>query len=289
MRRREFLAVPVVAGGLFPLSSSEAKNSASAANPATANPLGVKALVFDTFGTVVDWRGTIIRVGTEWGKEKNLQIDWGPFADKWRSGYGPSMNKVRNGTMPWTKLDVLHRTLLDDLLKEYNITGLTEEEKVHWNLVWHRLTPWPDAVEGLTLLKKNYIIATLSNGNVSLLVEMAKFAGLPWDAVLSAELFHHYKPDPEVYLGAVELMSCKPGEVMMVAAHPDDLKAAQALRLKTGYVPRPLERGPRNSAAPPGPMAPANGAPAAANATPPATASFDVVARDFVELSKKLS
>ena len=289
MRRREFLAVPVVAGGLFPLSSSEAKNSASAANPATANPLGVKALVFDTFGTVVDWRGTIIREGTEWGKEKNLQIDWGPFADKWRSGYGPSMNKVRNGTMPWTKLDVLHRTLLDDLLKEYNITGLTEEEKVHWNLVWHRLTPWPDAVEGLTLLKKNYIIATLSNGNVSLLVEMAKFAGLPWDTVLSAELFHHYKPDPEVYLGAVELMSCKPGEVMMVAAHPDDLKAAQALGLKTGYVPRPLERGPRNSAAPPGPMAPANGAPAAANATPPATASFDVVARDFVELSKKLS
>jgi 2-haloacid dehalogenase len=289
MRRREFLAVPVVAGGLFALSSSEAKNSASAANPATANPLGVKALVFDTFGTVVDWRGSIIREGTEWGKEKNLQIDWGPFADKWRSGYGPSMNKVRNGTMPWTKLDVLHRTLLDDLLKEYNITGLTEEEKVHWNLVWHRLTPWPDAVEGLTLLKKNYIIATLSNGNVSLLVEMAKFAGLPWDTVLSAELFHHYKPDPEVYLGAVELMSCKPGEVMMVAAHPDDLKAAQALRLKTGYVPRPLERGPRNSAAPAGPMAPANGAPAAANATPPATASFDVVATDFIELARKMS
>jgi 2-haloacid dehalogenase len=290
MRRREFLAVPVVAGGLLAVSGAGAKNLArAAADPAPENPLGVKALVFDTFGTVVDWRGSIIREGAEWGKEKNLQIEWGKFADKWRSGYGPSMNKVRNGTMPWTKLDVLHRTLLDQLLVEYNITGLTEEEKVHWNLVWHRLTPWPDAVEGLTQLKKNYIIATLSNGNVSLLVEMAKFAGLPWDTILSAELFHHYKPDPEVYLGAVELMSCKPSEVMMVAAHPDDLKAAKALGLKTGYVPRPFERGPKNIAEPAGPMATGTFETGAGNVGRPAAASFDVTAHDFIELARKMS
>jgi 2-haloacid dehalogenase len=286
MRRRDFLATPVVAGGLLAVSSAGANNlaRAAAATPAFANPFGVKALVFDTFGTVVDWRGSIIREGAEWGREKNLQIDWGKFADEWRSGYGPAMNKVRNGTMPWTKLDVLHRTLLEELLKKYNIT-LTEDEKVHWNLVWHRLTPWPDAIEGLTLLKKNFIVATLSNGNVSLLLEMAKFAGLPWDTILSAELFHHYKPDPEVYLGAVELMSCKPSEVMMCAAHPDDLKAAQALGLKTGYVPRPLERGPRNSAVPPGPMAPGNG-PSTSEATP---VTFDVTATDFIELARKMS
>src|ERR1700733_16157286 len=133
--------------------------------------------------------------------------------------------------------------ILEDLLKQYNIT-LTEDEKAHWTNVWHRLSGWPDAAEGLTRLKKNYIIATLSNGNVSLLVEMAKFAGLPWDTVFGADLFHHYKPDPEVYLGAVDLLSCKPGEVMMCAAHPLDLNAAKALGLRTGYVPRPLEGGP---------------------------------------------
>jgi 2-haloacid dehalogenase len=286
MRRREFLTVPAVAGGWFALSGTgtDASNpphpSRAAAIPA-ANPFGVKALVFDTFGTVVDWRGSIIREGAQWSREKNLQIDWGEFADEWRSGYGPAMNKVRNGSIPWTKLDVLHRMLLEDLLKKYNIT-LTEDEKVHWNLVWHRLTPWPDAIEGLTLLKRNFIIATLSNGNVSLLLDMAKYAGLPWDTILSAELFHHYKPDPEVYLGAVELLSCKPSEVMMCAAHPDDLKAAQALGLKTGYVPRPAERGPRNPSAP---MAPGNGTPAAAESP----AAFDVTTADFIELARKMT
>jgi 2-haloacid dehalogenase len=245
------------------------------AMPAPANSLGVKALVFDVFGTVVDWRGSILREGEQWGREKNLQIDWGKFADRWRAGYAPSMEKVRKGELPWTKLDVLHRMILDQLLVEFNITGLTEEEKKHWTNVWHRLTPWPDAVEGLTRLKKNFIIATLSNGNVSLLVEMAKFAGLPWDTVFGGDLFHHYKPDREVYLGAVELLSMKPSEVMMTAAHPDDLKAAQACGLKTTYVPRPLERGPNPPASPAG--------------APPATGSFDVVATDFIELAAKLS
>jgi 2-haloacid dehalogenase len=280
MRRRDFVALSVALSGFAPLSGASSASRPQAKNsppmPAPANSLGVKALVFDTFGTVVDWRGSIIREGEQWGREKNLQIDWGKFADRWRAGYGPSMEKVRKGELPWTKLDVLHRMILDQLLVEFNITGLTEEEKENWTNVWHRLSPWPDAVEGLTRLKKNYVIATLSNGNVSLLIDMAKFAGLPWDTVFSAELFHHYKPDREVYLGAVELLSCKPSEVMMTAAHPDDLKAAQACGLKAGYVPRPLERGPGPHTPPPG-------------AAPPATNAFDVVATDFIDLAAKLS
>jgi len=276
MQRREFLAVPVI-GGLAALSASGAESFAS--RPAPANSLGVKALVFDTFGTVVDWRGSIIKEGEQWGREKNLQIDWGKFADRWRAGYGPSMDKVRKGQLPWMKLDDLHRMLLEDLLKEFNIAGLTEEEKERWNRVWHRLYGWPDAVEGLTRLKKNYIIATLSNGNVSLLVEMAKFAGLPWDTVFGSDLFHHFKPDREVYLGAVDLLSMKPSEVMMVAAHPPDLNAAASCGLRTGLVPRPLEGGPGRTPLPP------------VTATAPAhpAASFDVTAKDFVDLAAKLS
>jgi 2-haloacid dehalogenase len=280
MRRREFVALSVALSSFAPLAGGSNEPRPNVRNSpgmsAPANPLGVKALVFDVFGTVVDWRGSVIREGQQWSREKNLQIDWGKFADRWRAGYGPSMEKVRKGQLPWTKLDVLHRMILDQLLVEFNITGLTEEEQENWTNVWHRLTPWPDAVEGLTRLKKDFIIATLSNGNVSLLVEMAKHAGLPWDTVFSAELFHHYKPDREVYLGAVELLSCKPSEVMMVAAHPLDLKAAQSCGLKAGYVPRPLERGPNPPPLPPG-------------ATPPTTNSFDVVATDFIDLSAKLS
>lgn len=282
MRRREFLAVPVAVGGLMAVSSAEAAGSDP--QPARSNSLGVKALIFDVFGTVVDWRGSIIREGAQWGKEKGLTIDWGKFADQWRAGYAPSMDKVRKGELPWTKLDVLHRVILENLLKEYNVVGLAEEEKDHWNRVWHRLTPWPDSVEGLTRLKKNYVIATLSNGNVSLLVDMAKHAGLPWDTVFSAELFHHYKPDREAYLGAVELLSCKPAEVMMVAAHPPDLKAAQSCGLKTGLVPRPLEHGPAHTAA-----AATSTAPAVANAPTSANGSFDVTARNFIELAEKLA
>ena len=224
MRRREFLASPVA---LRAAASS-----------------GVKALVFDVFGTVVDWRGSIIREGTQWGKAKGLSIDWAKFADRWRAGYGPSMDRVRKGSLPWMKLDALHRLILDGLLQEFHIDGLNEAEKDQWNQVWHRLAPWPDAVAGLTRLRQKFILATLSNGNVSLLVEMAKNAGLPWDTVLSAELFHHYKPDREVYLGAAGLLGCKPGELMMVAAHSGDLKAAASCGLRTAFVARPLEHGP---------------------------------------------
>jgi 2-haloacid dehalogenase len=235
-----------------------------------SNPFAVKALAFDVFGTVVDWRGSIIREGNQWNYAKGLQVDWGKFADRWRAGYVPSMDRVRQGTLPWMKLDQLHRLTLDDLLVEFKITGLSEPEKDHLNLVWHRLTPWPDAVDGLARLKKQYVISTLSNGNISLLLEMAKFAGLPWDMVLSAELFHHYKPDREAYLGAAELLGCQPAEVMMVAAHPNDLKAARACGLRTAFVPRPLENGPGQHQYPKTPE------------------SFDVTARDFLVLADTL-
>jgi 2-haloacid dehalogenase len=204
---------------------------------------GVKALAFDVFGTVVDWRGSIIREGAEWAAKTGLRIDWAKFADRWRAGYSPTMEKVRKETLPWTKLDALHRMILDELLGEFQVTGLGEEEKESWNRVWHRLTPWLDSIPGLTQLKQKYVLATLSNGNVSLLVNMAKHAGLPWDVVLSAELFRHYKPDREVYLGAAELLGCEPSEVMMVAAHVGDLNAARACGLRTAFVSRPNEYG----------------------------------------------
>ena len=276
MQRREFLNVPVAIGGFAALSATTAANYAS--RPSPANSLGVKALVFDVFGTVVDWRGSIIKEGEQWSREKNLQIEWGKFADRWRAGYGPSMDKVRMGQLAWRKLDDLHRMILDELLKEFNISNLTGEEKERWNRVWHRLHGWPDAVEGLTRLKRNYIIATLSNGNVALLVEMAKFAGLPWDTVFGSDLFRHFKPDREVYLGAAELLSLKPSEVMMVAAHPPDLSAAASCGLKTALVPRPFEGGAAGTPPPP----------VVTTATAPPPASFHVTATDFIDLAAKL-
>jgi 2-haloacid dehalogenase len=229
-----------------------------------------EALVFDVFGTVVDWRSTIVREGEELGRQKDLDVDWATFADAWRSRYTPSMDRVRRGEIPWTKLDDLHRTSLEDLLSEFGIGALSEEEKDHLNRVWHRLEPWPDAVEGLTRLKESYVIAPLSNGNVSMLTNMAKRAGLPWDLILSAELARHYKPDPETYLMAPDLLDLRPEQVMMVAAHPHDLRAARKNGLKTAYIPRPLEFGPGKEAERPDP-------------------SFDLAADDFVELAKKLA
>src|ERR1700756_1707571 len=193
----------------------------------------VKALVFDIFGTVVDWRGSLIAEGTAWGKAKNLHLDWVAFADRWRLGYKPAMDKVRKGQLPWPRLDDLHRMILEELLVEFKIEGLTEEEKVSWTHVWRRLKPWPDSVEGLTRLKKKYVIAPLSNGNIALMTSLAKFGGLPWDAILGAELAKHYKPDREVYLSAAYYLDLKPAEIMMVAAHRGDLEAARSLGLRT--------------------------------------------------------
>ncbi|MDP1650042.1 MAG: haloacid dehalogenase type II [Rubrivivax sp.] len=199
----------------------------------------VRALTFDIFGTVVDWYGSIVAEVARIG----LPADGGEFALAWRAGYQPAMQEVRSGALPWTSIDGLHRRTLDRLLAARGIT-LSERAATDLNLLWHRLTPWPDSVAGLTRLKSRYTITTLSNGNLSLLVAMARHAALPWDAVLSAELFGHYKPDAEVYLGAARLLDLPPQQVMMVAAHPSDLRAAAACGLRTAYIPRPLERGP---------------------------------------------
>lgn len=204
----------------------------------------IKALVFDVFGTVVDWRGSIIREGRALGDKKKLDIDWVAFADAWRAGYKPAMHRVRTGELPWTHIDVLHRMILDDLVVRFGLRKLSEADKAHLNRVWHRLKPWSDSVRGLKRLKTGYIIGTLSNGNVSLLANMAKHSGLPWDVIFSAELFHHYKPDPETYLGAATLLGLKPSEVMLVAAHKDDLLAAKKCGLGTAFIPRPKEYGP---------------------------------------------
>ncbi|OGA26869.1 MAG: haloacid dehalogenase, type II [Betaproteobacteria bacterium RIFCSPLOWO2_12_FULL_67_28] len=205
----------------------------------------VSALVFDVFGTVVDWRGSIIREGRRLGRERDLRVDWAAFADAWRAGYRPAMARVRSGELPWTTIDALHRMILDDLLRQFGIQRLSEADKDHLNRAWHRLRPWPDARRGLTRLKRAFTLATLSNGNVALLVDMARHARLPWDCVLSAELFGHYKPDREAYLGAARLLGLAPRQVMLVAAHKDDLYAAKACGLRTAFVRRPLEYGPK--------------------------------------------
>jgi 2-haloacid dehalogenase len=212
-----------------------------------AQALGVKALTFDVFGTVVDWRSSIIREGRELGRAKGLDVNWETFTDAWRQLYQPMLEKVRSGALPWKKLDDLHRMSLDRLLGEFGIAGLTESEIDHLNRVWHRLDPWPDSVPGLTRLHKKFILATLSNGNVALLVNMARRAGLPWDAILGAEPTRHYKPQPEAYLGTAEYLGLRPEECMLVAAHNNDLVAASSVGFRTGFVRRPTEYGPSQS------------------------------------------
>jgi 2-haloacid dehalogenase len=232
---------------------------------------GVKALGFDVFGTVVDWRSSITREGEAFGGAHKLDVDWLKFAVAWRGLYQPMMNKVRNGEIGWTKLDDLHRMALDQLLKEFGILGIPEADIDHFNRAWHRLDPWPDAVPGLTRLKTKYAIVTLSNGNVALMVNMAKRAGLPWDTILGAEPTRHYKPHPQAYLGTAEYLGIRPDELMLVAAHNGDLKAAQGCGLRTAFVPRPAEHGPGQTK----------------DLKP--DGAWDVVATDFVDLAAKMS
>jgi 2-haloacid dehalogenase len=236
----------------------------------TARLDGVKALGFDVFGTVVDWRSSIIREGRELGKAKGIDVDWEAFTDAWRGLYQPALEKVRSGAMPWTRLDDLHRMSLDRLLEEYGIRGLSESEIDHLNRVWHRLDPWPDSVPGLTRMRRKYVLATLSNGNVALMVNMAKRAGLPWDAVLGAEVARHYKPQREAYLTTAALLGLRPEQCLMVAAHNGDLAAASSFGLRTAFVPRPAEHGPGQTTD----VKPAR--------------DWDVVADGFVDLADRL-
>jgi 2-haloacid dehalogenase len=231
----------------------------------------VHALLFDVFGTVVDWRASLIDDLSAFAAGRGLNVDWAGFADDWRALYQPAMEEVRTGRRAWTVLDVLHRESLDRLIAKYAIAGLSEADKDHINKVWHRLKPWPDAVDGLTRLKSRYIIGTLSNGNVGLLTRMAKFARLPWDVVLGAETARAYKPQPQAYLASAELLNLRPEQVMLVAAHNGDLAAAASVGLRTAFVPRPNEWG------------------AGQKVDLKAEREWDVVADSFVSLAKAMS
>jgi 2-haloacid dehalogenase len=202
-----------------------------------------RAILFDTFGTVVDWRSSLITELTAFGAERGIAADWTALVVQWRGAYAPSMDRVRSGEQPWTKLDALHRASLDQLVDEHGITGLTEADRVHLTLGWHRLHAWPDVAEGMRRLHRDFILGPLSNGNVSLLVDLARFNGLPWDVILGAEVSRHYKPDAETYLDACEFLSLPPGDVMLCAAHNNDLARAQSLGLRTAFVARPTEHG----------------------------------------------
>ncbi|HEV7578216.1 MAG TPA: haloacid dehalogenase type II [Caldimonas sp.] len=230
----------------------------------------IRALVFDVFGTVVDWRGSLVREGEAISAAKGVQVDWPAFADAWRAGYQPAMEPIRTGAAPWRSIDALHREILETLLPRFGLSALSEDERRQLNLAWHRLDPWADSVAGLQRLKQRFTIATLSNGNVSLLVDMARRAGLPWDTVLSAELIERYKPDRAVYRMAARLLGVAPGEVAMVAAHPSDLDAARQAGLPTAYVARPLEHG------------------ATVRHEAVAENTFDWQARDFADLATQL-
>ena len=198
----------------------------------------IRVIAFDVFGTVVDWHGSVMReVGA-----MNLDIDAGAFALAWRAGYQPAMQEVMQRG-EWIILDHLHRRILDQVLDDFGLTSLGEEERRHLNGVWHRLDPWPDAVEGLTRLKQRYIVSTLSNGNIGLLTEMAKRAGLPWDCILCAETFRKYKPHPDTYLGVARTFDLEPAQVMLAAAHHGDLDHARRCGLLTAYIERPYEYG----------------------------------------------
>ena len=230
----------------------------------------IRALVFDIFGTVVDWRSSLIREGLQLQQRLGLAADWPALADAWRAGYQPAMQRVARGELPWTHIDGLHRLILDELLPRFGLAGLPEAEREAFNRAWHRLDAWPDALAGLTRLRQRHVIATLSNGNVALLVNMAKRAGLPWDCVLSAELIGRYKPDLEVYRSAARLLGHAPEQVLMVAAHPSDLRAARQAGLRCAYIPRPDEHGPG------GWMESTEGH------------HFDWVARDLIDLADQL-
>jgi 2-haloacid dehalogenase len=234
--------------------------------------MSIRACLFDVFGTVVDWRTSVSRDLAAFAAEKGIAgVDWLKFAVDWRELYQPSMEEVRSGRRAWTILDVLHRESLEKLAARYGIEGLSEADLDHMNRAWHRLDPWPDAVKGLTRLKKRYVIATCSNGNIALMVNLAKRAGLPWDCILGAETARAYKPLPEPYLASCRMLGLEPAEAMMVAAHNGDLKAAKAQGLATAFVPRPTEHGPGQT-----------------TDLEPDPACVDVSARDFVDLAAKL-
>jgi len=234
------------------------------------DPNDVSALVYDTFGTLVDWRGSLIAELSAFGRERGINIDWEAFTDAWRAGYQPAMEPIRKGERGFTSLDVLHRETLDKLVAQFGIKGLSEADLQHLNRGWHRLKPWPDVIPGMARLRTRYIVGPMSNGNTALLLNMAKNAGIPWDTVLGSDTFRAYKPMPEAYLGMCRLLDLPPARVMLVAAHNGDLAAARKCGLRTGFISRPHEFGPRPN--------------------PDATASsdWDVIGNSLEEIATKL-
>jgi len=207
----------------------------------------VKAYLFDVFGTLVDWRSSLIAFFERFGTERGLQEDWPALVDAWRAAYAPSMERVRRGELPWSNLDALHRASFDDLAPRFGLQQLDETERATCVLAWHRLEPWPDALAGLAALRARAIVGSLSNGNVALQVDLVRHTGIRFDVLFSAEQFRHYKPDSEVYRGAVALLGLEPHDVTLVAAHNSDLQAARACGLGTAFVARPREYGPRQT------------------------------------------
>jgi 2-haloacid dehalogenase len=230
----------------------------------------VRALTFDVFGTTVNWRSGVAAEARRIGALSGVNADWEQLADRWRALYMPSMDRVRRGELPWTNFDRLHRLSIDQVLRELNVKGFDEDAREELTLAWERLPAWPDSARGLARLARRFLVATLSNGNRSQQAALVRFSGLPFERLLSAEDFRHYKPDPEVYLGAAAALELEPDQVMMVAAHKGDLRAAQAAGLRAAFVERPLEKG----------------AGGAADLLPDTVA--DVQATDFMDLADKL-
>jgi 2-haloacid dehalogenase len=208
----------------------------------------VRALTFDVFGTVVDWRTGVAAEGRRLGRLHGIEADWERVADAWRALYIPYMNRVRSGELPWTNFDRLHRMSLDQVLHDLQISGLDGPARDEFVHAWERLPAWPDASEGLATLGSRFTVATLSNGNRAQQEALVRFTGLPFQRLISAEDFQHYKPDPEVYLGAAAMLGLEPDQVMMVAAHKPDLQAARFAGLRTAFVERPVEKGPSGGA-----------------------------------------
>jgi 2-haloacid dehalogenase len=234
-------------------------------------PEGARVLLFDVFGTLVDWRGTIGPQLTTLFRERGAAFDGFAFVDAWRGEYVPSMDRVRNGRRPWANLDTLHAESFDRLLERFGLPDLPAADRRRAVRLWHALDPWPDVPAALERLHERYVLATLSNGNVALLVELARFGKLRFDTIFSAENFGHYKPDPETYRGAASLLGCEPHEAMLVAAHPDDLRAAASNGLRTAFVSRPREYG------------------VPEKEDPALPSEFDIAVRDLGELARRLA
>ena len=231
-----------------------------------------KALIFDVFGTVVDWRSGVAAEAKRFFDRKGIDLDSFEFADAWRGEYQPTMERVRSGGRGYVPLDDLHRENLDIVLERYGLSDrFEEEEKTDFNHAWEKLPPWPDSVAGLSAIKQHAIIAPCSNGSIALITRMAKFGGLPWDAILGADIAQNYKPEAIVYRRNAEVLGLEPGEVMMVAAHNDDLHAARAAGLRTAFVTRPDEHGPGQTT------------------DLEATGDWEIVAADFGELAAQIA